>query len=110
MKYLALLLFLPLLSASDCSKKNELPSCVQRVIDDAVRNEPSGVPVKIDEYLYNGKRVFLFTAPCCDQYNTVYDENCNAVCAPTGGITGKGDGNCTDFTTAATHVREVWKK
>lgn len=109
MKYLLVLLMLPFLSASDCNP-DSLPPCIKRIVADARKNEPAGTPEKIDEYLYKGERVFLFTAPCCDQYNTVYDMKCNPVCAPSGGITGKGDGKCPDFGTEAKFVRTVWKK
>ena len=109
MKYLIVLLAFPFLSASECTKKDTIPSCVQTFIDKGIQNLPEA-PQQIDEYLYNGKRVYLVTAPCCDQYNTVYDKDCTAICAPSGGITGKGDGRCPNFSTTATHVRVIWTK
>jgi hypothetical protein len=39
----------------------------------------------------------------------VYDRNCNYVCAPDGGYTGKGDGKCKDFDSLAKEVRLIWK-
>lgn len=66
-------------------------------------------PATVNEYTYNGKTVFLFSSDCCDQFNMVFDSQCNYVCAPSGGITGKGDGKCDDFNTSAKHVRLVWK-
>ena len=101
---------LPFLSASDCTKKETIPSCIQRLIDEGLKHTPPDAPTQVDEYEYQGKRVFLFTAPCCDQYNNLYDVNCNLLCAPTGGITGKGDGKCPDFSTTAKHIRVSWKK
>jgi hypothetical protein len=109
MKYLLAMLMIPFLSASDCNA-DKLPACVKRIVADAEKHESPDAPEKIDEYLYKGERVFLFTAPCCDQYNTVYDMKCNPVCAPSGGITGKGDGKCTDFAAEAQYVRTIWKK
>jgi hypothetical protein len=38
----------------------------------------------------------------------VSDQDCNYICAPYGGITGKGDGNCADFSDAK-YLRLVWK-
>ena len=55
------------------------------------------------------KKVYYFSSNCCDQYNMVYDEKCNPVCAPSGGITGKGDMKCADFNEKAEKVRLVWK-
>lgn len=108
MKYLFAFLAISFLSASDCNQG--LPACVKRIIADAKEQGLPDAPVQIDEYRYKEKRVFLFTAPCCDHYNTLYDENCNPICAPSGGITGAGDGKCTDFASTATFVRTLWKK
>lgn len=121
MKYILILLAFPILSASDCGKKKKIteeqktpevsmPACLQKMIDDAGKQSPPEVPLQVDEYLYNGKTVYLVTAPCCDHYNTLYDTECKEICAPTGGFTGKGDGKCEDFSKTATHVKMVWKK
>jgi hypothetical protein len=72
-------------------------------------NSPVGTRRRSDEYRYNGKRVFLFSSDCCDQFNQVVDEQCNYICAPSGGITGKGDRKCTDFADKAELVKVVWK-
>jgi hypothetical protein len=121
MKVLLLLIAIPFLSASDCGNKNEkttvnnltstdsIPACVQRLIDEAKKEDPPMPPVQVDEYLYNGKKVYLFTAQCCDFYNIVYDDSCRNICAPTGGITGKGDGKCPDFDSTAKLVKNIWK-
>ena len=113
MKYLAIILAFPFLSVTDCSQKKteagSIPACIQKIIDDAGKDNPPNTPQKVDEYLYNGKKVFLVTAHCCDQYNTLYDENCKEICSPTGGFSGKGDGKCPDFSEKATHVRVAWE-
>lgn len=112
MKYLLILLLFPLLSSSDCGKKkaDAIPACIQKMIDDGTKENPSNLPEQVDEYRYKDKTVYLVIAPCCDQYNVVYDENCNRICAASGGITGKGDGKCEDFSTTAQHVKLIWKK
>ena len=33
----------------------------------------------------------------CDQFNYLYDSDCNIICAPDGGFIGTGDGKCPDF-------------
>jgi len=93
------------------TKQQELtiPACIQQKID-AIKQQPKwNPPAEVHEYNYNGKRIFFFSSNCCNQYNEVYDENCNYVCAPTGGITGKGDRKCGDFISNATKVKLVWK-
>jgi len=92
-----------------CKKEPMLADCIQQKID-SIKVQPRwNPPAQVDEYIYNRKRVYLFSSDCCDQYNTLYDEACNYICAPSGGFTGRGDGRCTDFKTAAQFVRTVWK-
>lgn len=122
MKYLLIVLVFPFLSASECGKKKKsktadnttttvqdsIPVCVRKLIDEANKEIPPNAPEKIDEYSYNGKTVFLFTAQCCDQFNTLYDDSCKAICSPSGGITGRGDRKCEDFSKTAKKVKTIW--
>ena len=91
----------------DCN--SGIPACVQSRVDE-IRKEPKwNPPAEVNEYLYNGRKVYLFTANCCDQYITLMDRSCKYICAPSGGIVGKGDGKCTDFYDKAKYLRLVWK-
>jgi len=127
MKYLLLLLAFPIISASECGSKKDktvpaeenvvkdettaakdsVPVCVRKIIDDT--KGKLGGPVKIDEYLYKKHTVYLLTAPCCDQFNVLYDDSCKLLCAPSGGFTGKGDNKCKDFADSSKFVKEIWK-
>ncbi|MBK5270371.1 MAG: hypothetical protein JJE22_05080 [Bacteroidia bacterium] len=88
---------------------DSIPACIKKQIeiikDEAVWNPPA----QVDEYTYDGKRVFLFSSNCCDQYNMLYDTQCNIVCAPSGGFTGMGDGKCADFAATSGHIKLIWK-
>ena len=86
-----------------------IPSCIQSRIDEIKKQPKWNPPAEVNEYVYNGKKVYLFSADCCDQFNTLVDSACNPVCAPSGGITGKGDGKCPDFNQKAQLLRLVWK-
>lgn len=98
------------LLSTQCSKQNnQIPSCIQQRIDEIKTQPKWNPPAEVKEYIYQGKHVFLFSADCCDQYYTLVDENCNYICAPSGGITGKGDGKCADFSSAAKLVKLIWK-
>ena len=109
MKFIFLLLAVPLLNQTCNKSKDSIPSCIQQKIE-AIRKESKwNPPAEVNEYSYEGKRVFLFSSPCCDQYNNLYDKDCNLLCAPSGGYTGKGDNKCPDFAEKAKHVRLVWK-
>jgi hypothetical protein len=127
MRILLLIVLLVALKAETCKKKKNpaenttevnankpednstIPKCIEAKID-SIKKEPRyNPPAEVNEYRYNGKRVFLFSSDCCDQYNSLLDENCNYICAPTGGFTGKGDMKCNDFTEKAKLVKLVWK-
>ncbi len=122
MRFLLLLIVVPFLTASDCGgKKNKkeevpkndtgaVPACVQQLIDEASRQTPPTTPLRVDEYSYKGKKVYLFTADCCDFYNIAYDESCKRICAPSGGFTGGGDRKCPDFDSTAKLVKEIWRQ
>lgn len=98
------------LASRTCNKpKTATPECISNRIEQIKKEPRWNPPAQVNEYTYNGQQVFLFSSNCCDQYNEVYDANCNYVCAPSGGITGKGDGKCSDFLENAKHIRLVWK-
>ena len=109
--YIAVALIFLLFSTQQCSKKKspDMSVCVQKKINEIKKEPRWNPPATVNEFLYNGKTVYLFSSDCCDQYNMVYDSQCNYVCAPSGGITGKGDSKCEDFNTTAKHIRLVWK-
>lgn len=110
MKYILLLFSLSFLKESGCNKASQsTPACIQRKIDEIKAQPKWNPPAEVNEYIYNDQHVYLFSSPCCDQYNMLYDGNCTALCAPSGGFTGRGDQKCTDFNDKAKHVRLVWK-
>lgn len=97
-------------AAKKCNKpKESLPACVQQRIDEIKKQPPWNPRAEVYEYEYNGIRVYYITSDCCDNYNTLIDNNCNYLCSPSGGITGKGDGKCPDFQANAKMIRLVWK-
>jgi hypothetical protein len=126
MKYILLLAVFPALLANQCSSnknktaddtmtkdkpvQDSVPSCIRQILNDNGKNIPSDLPIRIDQYTWISRTVYLFTADCCDQFNTVYDDSCKAICAPSGGFTGKGDGKCPDFEKEAKFVKMVWEK
>lgn len=97
-------------SKKDKTPEDSLPACVKKDVEAIKKGTMENPPVQIDEYSYNGKRVFLYTADCCDQFNVAYDEHCGTVCAPTGGMEGGGDHKCEDFSVKARFVTNIWSK
>ena len=86
-----------------------IPACIQQKIDSIKQLPVWNPPAEVYEYSYGERTVFLFSADCCDRPSTAVDSNCNYVCAPSGGFTGKGDRKCVDFFEKAKLVRLVWK-
>lgn len=85
------------------------PSCLQQKIDSLKKEPVWNPPAEIYEYEYEGKKVYVMSANCCDQFTTIVDADCKYVCAPSGGFTGRGDGKCPDFFKVAKQLRLVWK-
>lgn len=105
-----LFLLTSLLSAFQCEDENAAcPSFVDAKIAE-LQAKPKQNPVaEITEYTFLGETVYLVSSDCCDQFNYLYNGCGNIICAPSGGITGRGDGQCPDFATQATDARVVWR-
>lgn len=85
-----------------------IPECIQHRINDIAGEPVWNPPASISKYIYHGKTTYLFSSNCCDQFNSLYDESCNHICAPSGGFTGRGDGKCLDFDTEGKFLGRVW--
>lgn len=85
------------------------PDCVREKISEIASEDVWNPPAKIYSYSYNGSRVYFIPQRCCDIYSQLLDENCNLICAPDGGITGTGDGQCPDFLDARKDETLVWE-
>jgi hypothetical protein len=73
-------------------------------------SEPVGNPPQsIWQYEYKGQTVYYVPPQCCDQFSTLYDAAGNVICAPDGGYTGHGDGQCTDFFTERKNEKLIWQ-
>ena len=110
MKFFFNLVLLGSVVATQCNKTNpKPPDCVQHLIAE-IKSQPKWNPAgEISEYRYRGELVYLVSSDCCDQFIVLYNGTCEKICAPSGGITGKGDGKCADFYENATKLRLVWK-
>lgn len=86
-----------------------VPSCLSAKIDSIKRNANVNPPQSIIQYSYKGAPVYYVTAGCCDQFNTVYNNKCEYLGAPDGGVTGKGDNKLPDFFANATNKKVVWE-
>ena len=78
----------------------DAPICIENKIEEIIDNEASNPPTQVWKWEVDNQIYYYITSDCCDQFNYLYTENCDILCAPDGGITGNGDGNCPDFTSA----------
>lgn len=85
------------------------PGWLRDRIEKVLAAAPENPPVQIVRYRYNNQVVYYETAPCCDQFTTLYAADGKVICQPDGGITGKGDGQCPDFTKNRTNETLVWQ-
>lgn len=88
---------------------DNIPACIQQIIQD-IKSEPVRNPAgSVWQYNYKGKTVYFIPQYCCDLPSQLLDANCNLICNPDGGFTGKGDGKCADFFTERTEGKLLWK-
>lgn len=84
------------------------PTCVQILVEKFSKEKVQNPPRSIYSYTYKGKTVYYVTAPCCDFYSDLYDENCNLIGHPDGGFTGRGDMKMPDFEKEKSNEKLVW--
>jgi hypothetical protein len=79
-----------------------LAELIDRMASGPVLNPPQAMAVYRCEY--RGQTAYLRPSHCCDIPSVLYDESGAAICNPDGGITGRGDGQCADFSRACTVI------
>ena len=85
------------------------PAWVRQLITKFEREPVANPPHEVVQYRYRGQRVYYVPSECCDQMSTLYDSTGARICSPDGGMTGKGDGRCTDFFQTSEEKRLIWK-
>lgn len=96
-------------SATQTDIPAEVPSCIQQRITAILAEPIRNPPARILRFTCNGQTVYYIPAYCCDQYSELYDDSCTLICHPDGGITGGGDGQCTNFWSTVTNSVEIWR-
>ena len=97
-------------SSSKCEKEETpIPACIQQKIDSIKQTPKSSPPAQVHSWLYRGTTVYLFSATEPNQLVTVWNESCQYICAPSGGVSGGGDSTCTDFFQEAQHTGVIWQ-
>lgn len=108
-RILAIIAVIILLAACSQATQTGNPQWVDQLIK-KFESEPVGnPPLSIWRYEYNNQTVYYVPAHCCDVYSVLYDASGNVICAPDGGIAGKGDGKCPDFSSQRSNEQLIWK-
>lgn len=86
----------------------EVPPCIEHMIKKRRRAPVQNPPAEVWKWKVDGQIYYYFTGDCCDQFNELYDSECNYVCAPDGGLSGQGDGQCPIFS-GSIEKSLIWK-
>lgn len=86
-----------LVSCNELNLDVEVPKCIEREIRKIKRDGVRNPPAKVWQWTVDESTYYYITSDCCDQFNYLYDSNCNIVCSPDGGFSGGGDGKCPNF-------------
>lgn len=95
-----------LISCENDPALEEVPSCIQADIKNAIRDGNS--EASLTQYLYNGENVYGFDPGVVypDIMYTIVNENCEVICQ-FGGIAGMN--TCPDFEENAEVIGILWK-
>lgn len=72
-------------------------------------NPVASPPASLSKCTYSNQIVYYLPPRCCDVPSIVYNDEGDVICSPDGGLTGNGDGKCTDFFNARKDCVVVWK-
>ena len=59
---------------------------------------------------YANKTVYYIPPKYADIPSILYDAAGKEICSPDGGLTGKGDGKCSDFFETRSNCTTIWRK
>ena len=111
MKKVCLLVLALLVLTVACSSSTEgtTPLWVWKLVAEFQLQPVGNPPQSIWQYEFEGKTVYYIPAQCCDMFSSLYDAEGTLICAPDGGIDGKGDRRCPNFLSERTNERLVWE-
>ena len=97
------------LENAETETNSEFPVWVKKFISEKESQPVENPPASLMQCQYKNQTVYYASANCCDQFSVLYNKSGNAICAPDGGLTGKGDGKCRDFGETRENFKTIWK-
>lgn len=107
-----------------CEKPVLVPDCIQLMLPidgeftDAALNDFVYTPhdpipprdiIAVYQLVEDGETYYEVELGCCDHFTELYNQNCELICSPRGGISGGGAGDCPEWVYQA--ERELfWEK
>jgi hypothetical protein len=85
------------------------PAWLTQAIAKIEQNPVTTPPSSIWRYSYRGAPVYFVPAPCCDQFSDLFDDSGTLLCHPGGGLSGTGDGKCSDFLRSRSGEQLIWR-
>jgi len=72
-------------------------TCVQDIIDSLALESTFSPSARVEEWKVGNETYIYSTSDCCDHFNFLLNLECEVICAPDGGFSGMGDGNCPNL-------------
>lgn len=98
-----ILLFVLFMSTNLVAADNQLPDWLKE------KTSKSKLKITVVRHEHEGKTYYLISSHVPDGYTNLYDSDGNRICAPWGGISGRGYGQCPDFVKDLKNGTVVWK-
>jgi hypothetical protein len=84
------------------------PGWLRDLVQELATEPVANPPASITAFTYRDQTVYYLPPRCCDVFSVLYDASGVVLCAPDGGLTGRGDGRCPDFASARRDERLIW--
>jgi hypothetical protein len=97
---------------------DDAPSCIQQMIERFLTAPVGNPPQEVIRYQQlleeeeedNVSSSYYFVPEqCCDRFSSLYDADCQVLCAPDGGLTGRGNGRCPDSFSKSHGSLIIWE-
>lgn len=90
------------ISFSACNKNEialdiDAPACVKKMVNNSEKGKGFISIIAVYEWVIDGNKYYYLVSECCDFLNFLFDDECNEICAPTGGDNGGGSMDCPSF-------------